>query len=82
MSEIESKYLPVWEGVFFNRASSPSAASRIDLITKKRNAHQNHPFNIKTTAARPQTTKARVTCIGVKRVVLNPLAIVVAIGLP
>ncbi len=35
ISATESKYLPVYEGFCFTRASSPSAASRIDLKIKK-----------------------------------------------
>jgi hypothetical protein len=34
ISKIESKYLPVYDGVSFTRASSPSAASSIDLSIK------------------------------------------------
>ena len=35
ISATESKYRPVYEGVFFKRANSPSAASKIDFKIKK-----------------------------------------------
>ena len=40
ISATESKYLPVYEGFFLTRASSPSAASKIDLKIKKNAANQ------------------------------------------
>lgn len=38
MSNTLSKYLPTYEGVFFNRANSPSAASIPDFKTMKKAA--------------------------------------------
>jgi hypothetical protein len=40
ISKMLSKYLPTYEGVFFCRDSSPSAASRMDLRIRKKLAAQ------------------------------------------
>ena len=61
MSKILSRYLPEQDGVCFILASSPSAASMIDLRIIKNAAKKNDWFKINTIANNPETPKSNVT---------------------
>jgi hypothetical protein len=61
LSKIESRYRPVYEGVFLILDNSPSAASMTDFRRRKIPAAMKKPFRMQKIANKPLIPKRKVT---------------------